>query len=234
MLKHRVTKYQDCGGKLGSGGDGSKEIIESGNIKDLIPLSFECLEDVDPIREDFEGSKVRSSTRKDNLEEDLRNVWNVLNRKYKNQIHGERELVYVSHSTASRNSSHSQSQSEASEDYLNSSREKSQNCFNSSGMLTGSSSENKCSISWQNGNHSTNAVADPWSSPMKKKLEDFDYKIYEEVDFKKIYPSKRKLELNENVFPAASNNSNYSRFSDSWNWKQGIRNVFRKKIKLRK
>ena len=239
MLKHRVYKYDEyIGGGLGPGpvgcGAGSQEIIESGN---LIPESFECLEDVDLIRrEDFESSKVKCSTRKENLEEDLRNVWNILNRKYKNQIQGEKELVYVSQS--SRNSS------QASEDFLNSSHEKSQNCFNSSGMLTlslerslvssgaGSDLKKKCNVSWQNGNLSTNAVADPWSSPMKQKMEDTDYKIYEELDFKKIYPTKRKLELNENVIPAASSNSNYSRFSDSW--KRGIRNVFRKKIKLRK
>ena len=161
-----------------------------------------------------------------------------MNRKYKNQIQGEKELVYVSESSASRNSS------QASDGFLNSSHEKSQNYFNSSGMLTlslerslvssetGSDLKKKCNVSWQNGNLSTNAVAEPWSSPMKQKMEDTDYKIYEELDFKKIYPTKRKLELNENVIPAASSNSNYSRFSDSW--KRGIRNVFRKKIKLRK
>lgn len=249
MLKHRVNKYEDFGGRggkgtLGGGGGptGPREIIESGNIKDLIPLpeNFEYLEDVDLIREDFEGSKIKCSTRKENLEEDLRNVWNVLNRKYKNQIHGEKELVYVSDSTASRSSSG---------DFLNSSSEKSRKCLDSSSMLpmplslerspvsgTGSGSTNKCNVSWQNGNLSTNAVAEPWTSQMaeqmKKKMEDFDYKIYEEVDFKKIFPTKRKLEENENVIPVASNNSNYSRFSDSW--KRGIRNVFRKKIKLRK
>ena len=235
MLKHRVKKYEECGieRETVGCGDGSMEIIESGNIKDLIPVSFECLEDVDMIRQDFEGSKVKCSTRKENLEEDLRNVWNVLNRKYKNQIHGEKELLYVSDSTAWRNSSQS------SEDFLNSSQSK--KCFDSRSMLTsslekslvlatGSGSEKKCNLSWQNGNLSTNAVSDPWSSPVKKKMEDFDYKIYEEVDFKKIYPTKRKLEVNENVIPAASNNSNYSRFSDSW--KRGIRKVFRKKIKL--
>ena len=239
MLKHRVIKYE-CRTERGTVGcgDGSKEVIESGNFQDIIPESLECLEDVDLIREDFEGSKVLCSTRKENLEEDLKNVWNILNRKYKNQIHGEKELVYVSNSKPSRNSSL------VSEDFFNKSCEKSQNSFNSSSMLTlslerslvsgtESASKKKCNISWQNGNLSTNAVPEPWSSQMKKKMEDSDYKIYEEVDFKKIFPTKkRKLEVNENVISAASDNSNYSRFSDSW--KRGIRKIFRKKFKLSK
>ena len=226
MLKHRVKKYEERG--TVSCGDGSKEIIESGNIKDLIPESLESLEEVDLIREDFEGSKIKCSTRKESLEEDLKNVWNILNRKYKNQIHDEKELVYVNVSKASRNSS------VASENFFNSSCEKSQKSFNSSSMLTltESASKKKCNISWQNGNLSTNAVPEPWSSQRKKKMEDFDYKIYEEVEFKKIFPTKRKLEVNENVISEASENFNYSRFSDSW--KRGIRKIFRKKFKLSK
>lgn len=239
MLKHRVKKYEECGieRETVGCGDGSNEIIQSGNIKDLIQESFECLEDVDLIREDFEGSKIKCSTRKENLEDDLKNVWNILNRKYKNQIHDEKELVYVNNSRRSRNSSL------VSEDFLNSSCEKSENGFNSSSMLTVSlerslvsgtenASKKKCDISWQNGNLSTNAVAEEWSSEMKRKMEEFDYKIYEEVDFKKIFPTKRKLEVNENVISAASDNSNYSRISDSW--KRGIKKVFRKKFKSRK
>ena len=202
------------------------EIFESGNVG-VGDRGVLTLENVDFIPENFEGLSVRSSTRKENLENDLESVWSVLNRKYKNQIQGEQELIHIKGFSASRSSSQS------SDDIFSSSRERT---FNSN-ILTLSSGRRKSkkesnnNISWQNGDLSTNAVQTPWSSEVKQQLEleqannHYDFKVYEELEFKTIFPKKRKLSLNENSISAST--TDHSLF-------HRIRKVFKKKLRFGK
>merc|ERR1711915_402578 len=144
---------------------------------------------------------------------DLESVWSVLNRKYKSQIQGEQDLIHIKGFSASRSSSQS------SDDIFNSSRERT---FDSN-FLTLSSRRKKSrhskkesnnNISWQNGDLSTNAVQTPWSS-----------EVNQELEFKTIFPNKRKLSLNENSISAST--TDHSLF-------HRIRKVFMKKLKFGK
>ena len=215
MLKYKVVRCEDS------------DIIQSGNIQ---PSSETLsLENVDLIPENFEGMKVRSSTRKENLEDDLRNVWKVLNRKYQDQINVEQEMFQSEDLKDVRNSSQSSDEIFHSSLKGNTSSDHSFSLSLSSGRRKArqkSKPSSNNNISWHNGNISSNALAEPWPPQLKRRMEDeqenaeFDYKIYEEVDFKRIFPTKRKHSENTVM-------SDVSLFSR-------IKNVIKKKVKLGK
>ena len=222
MLKHRYSMSRSPNVTL------SCDDIVSGNISDAASRPVAVFDNLDI---NFDSGDIKTSTKRNNMEEDLRNVWDVLNKVYKQQI--ERENSYLTRIGGGRRSDSHVTLDESEIFAMDRTRSTSQKSFQSSIVNVSPRGE----ILWNDGDPSCNAVADPWV--IRYKYDDDGYKIYEDVEFNSSFNNKTL----EGSFSSDSvlshdlsdtnDKSDAKLLPKKRNWKRSLSKVFTRNIKRR-
>ena len=160
------------------------ETIVAGNIE-TSSSAPDILDITDNIA-DVNFGEVKTSTKRKNMEEDLKNVWDILSIAYRNQK--EREKNYLKANSKSRHSSSTimdDTYETIDDDDQEDRNEDKTEIFHMDKTVVSpvmmKDEENSLPKTWNNGEISTNAIQEPWV--MKYKYDDDGFKIYEEVEF---------------------------------------------------
>ena len=217
MLKHRYSKSQNM--TLLS------DYIVAGNISNLSPDHI----DLDDMDVTFDECKVKTSTKRHDMEKDLADVWDLLSDRVNKQKARENCYPFPESFDEKRKRRISLDGSEifAMDETKNSTKEKS--CkFNRS--------RSRDDILWNGGDQSCNAVADPWV--MKYRLDQEGFKIYEDVEFNSTF--------NDRTFEGSFSSLSFSSDSSSnklvkgdphqkkRSWKRSISKVLARPMKIRR
>lgn len=177
MMKHRYSRSPVTFNNSTISGD---DTIVSGNFTSASAPDILDLSEVDV---NFNSGAVKTSTKRGNMEEDLKNVWDLLSLAYKKQK--EKERSYLKHDSKSRRSSLDDTLEIEKQDEDNNTYEE---IFNMDKTLLSLSSrksdrqrsDNNPAPEWNAGEMSSNAIAEPWV--IKYKYDDDGFKIYEDVE----------------------------------------------------
>jgi len=169
MLKHRFSKTPEKKLNMSS----EEDIIEAGIAFERVTCKRLSLDDIDK-NFDIRENALRTSTRRGNMEEDLKEVWGVLGDAYQKQI--KKEDDYIRGLQRKR-------KSKSASILDDTGIFKMDKTINQSIKWTPMSIRTRTTnpSCWGNGELSTNAITDPWI--IKFKYDDSGYKVYEEIEF---------------------------------------------------
>ena len=227
MMKHRyqsnsLTSFGHEFSTIGNQSDAWKDEIVSGseNLYNSFDLTTEPINN--EVFEEILRDEDRTSTKRQNMDEDLRKVWGIIDEMYKQQV--EREKKYLENV----NVHHQISFDEV---------------FDLERTLNASPEKEDKVISWNNGDTSSNAIRDPWK--MKHSYDTDGFKIYSDIEFETSLPKKGNgsfpsidNEYFENDYDEVSHLDSAVLNTDSiltkkTSWKRSISSLFSKKKKLR-
>ena len=218
MLKHRYSKSQNM--TLVS------DYIVSGNITDISPDQME----IDDMDVTFDECKVKTSTKRQDMEQDLAKVWNLLSDRVSQQKVRENLYPFPDSFEEKRKRRISLDGSEifAMDETKNSTKEEKTYRFNRS--------RSRDDILWNGGDQSCNAVADPWV--MKYKFDQEGFKIYEDVEFNSTF-NDRTFEGSFSSLSFSSDSSSNKLVKGEPNhkkrsWKRSISKVLARPMKIRR
>jgi len=167
MLKHRFSKTPEK--KLNVSSD--DEIIEAGITFEQEHCKRLSLDDIDR-NFDIRENALRTSTRRVNMEQDLKEVWDILGDAYKKQIKREDEFMRGLQRKSKSASILDDTGVFKMDKTINQSIK-----WTPKSMRTGSTNPSRLG----NRELSTNAIADPWI--IKFTYDDSGYKVYEDIEF---------------------------------------------------
>ena len=180
MMKHRrsIMTVEKSLNSISTYSGDYNETIVAGNIE-TSSSAPDILDITDNIA-DVNFGEVKTSTKRKNMEEDLKNVWDILSIAYRNQK--EREKNYLKANSKSRHSSSTimddTYETIDDDDQEDRDQDKTEIFHMDKTVMI---KENSLPKTWNNGEISTNAIQEPWV--MKYKYDDDGFKIYEEVEF---------------------------------------------------
>ena len=202
------------------------DYIVSGNITDLSPDHM----DMDDLDVTFDECKVKTSTKRHDMEQDLAKVWDLLSDRVSQQKARENLYPFPESFDEKRKRRISLDGSEifAMDETKNSTTKEKTFKFNRS--------RSRDDILWNGGDHSGNAVADPWV--MKYKLDQEGFKIYEDVEFNSTFNDKT-FEGSFSSLSFSSDSSSNKLVKGETNhkkrsWKRSISKVLARPMKIRR
>jgi len=227
MMKHRylrnsLTSFDQELITIGNQSDAWKDEIVSGseNLYNSFDLTAEPINN--EVFEEILRDEDRTSTKRQNMDEDLRKVWGIIDEMYKQQVQREQkylEKVNVYHQISF------------------------DEVFDLERTLKASPEKEDKVISWNNGDTSSNAIRDPWK--MKHSYDTDGFKIYSDIEFETSLPKKGDgsfpsldNEYFENDYDEVSHLDSAVLNTDSiltkkTSWNRSISSLFSKKKKLR-
>ena len=221
-LRNSLTSFDQELITIGNQSDAWKDEIVSGseNLSNGFDLTGEPINN--EVFEEILKDEERTSTKRQNMDKDLRKVWGIIDEMYKQQI--EREQKYLDNV----NGHHQMSFDEV---------------FDLERTLKASPEKEDKVISWNNGDTSSNAIRDPWK--MKHSYDTDGFKIYSDIEFETSLPKKGNGSLSsfdneyfENDYDEINHLDSAVQNTDSilpqkTSWKRSISSLFSKKKKLR-
>merc|ERR1711936_548321 len=214
MLKHRFSKSQNL--TLVS------DLIVSGNITNIGADHL----DIDDTEMTFDECKVKTSTKRHDMEEDLAKVWDLLSSRVSQQKERENTYPFPESFEDKRHRRASLDSSEifAMDETKNTTKDQ---------TLKFNRSMSRDDILWNGGDQSGNAMAEPWV--MKYKFDQDGFKIYEDIEFNSSFNDKTF----EGSFISFSSDSSFSKavngnpHQKKRGWKRSISKVLARPMKIR-